>query len=216
MQLDHFKNIIVEAEARTQAQRMTQRFRRIQEARAVDLLSDLGRIEAQLHSQWISLLEDNQYSYADRVQYVQLHEGWWDDLKMYASVLAKPVLNLVAQFNPVTRVGAALINAIDSAMDGKWKDAAQNLAGIIPGGSQLVAAFQAAGDAKGGDVAGFVTSLARAVSTDPTLNAAATAVNAAQLAKKLMPGDEPATQTAAAPSTAQPTQVAAAPQIPAV
>lgn len=215
-----YRDIIVEAEAKTLALKKIQKFKLINEAHVNNRsLTEVGQIELGLRSRWIQILEDDSMTYQQRVKAVELHEGWWDDLKMYASVLAKPVLNLVAQFNPVTRVGAALINAIDSAMDGNWKDAAQNIAGIIPGGSQLVAAFQAGGNAKDGDVAGFVTSLARAVGSDPTLNAAATAVQTAKLAKKLMPTDEPAPtavaqapQAAPAPQAAQVNQVAGVPQ----
>jgi hypothetical protein len=216
--MKEYRDIILEAEAKTVALDKIQKFKTINEAYADNKsLTEVGQLTLSLQRRWIELLEDNSMTYRDRVRYVELHEGWWDDLKMYASVLAKPVLNLVAQFNPVTRAGAALISAIDSAMDGKWKDAAQNLAGVIPGGKQLVAAFQAAGDAKSGDVAGFVTSLAKAVTNDPTLNAAATAVNAYQLGKELMPGQEP-TQTAAAPKPAQQpatavAQAAPAPQV---
>jgi hypothetical protein len=213
-------DIIVEAEAKTVALEKIQKFKIINETYAGGRsLTEVGQIELGLRSRWIQILEDDSMTYQQRVKAVELHEGWWDDLKMYASVLAKPILNVVAQFNPVTRVGAALINAIDSAMDGKWKDAAQNIAGIIPGGSQLVAAFQAGGNAKDGDVAGFVTSLAKAVTGNPTLNAAATAVNAVQLAKDLTGSNQSAPtavaqapQAAPAPQAAQVNQVAGVPQ----
>ena len=213
-------DIILEAEAKTVALEKIQKFKIINEAYTANkALTEVGQIELGLRSRWIQILEDDSMTYQQRVKAVELHEGWWDDLKMYASVLAKPILNVVAQFNPVTRVGAALINAIDSAMDGKWKDAAQNIAGIIPGGSQLVAAFQAGGNAKDGDVAGFVTSLAKAVTGNPTLNAAATAVNAVQLAKDLTGSNQSAPtavaqapQAAPAPQAAQVNQVAGVPQ----
>jgi len=217
--MKEYRDIILEAEAKTVALAKIQKFRTINEVYADNKsLSEVGQLTLSLQRRWIELLEDDSMTYRDRVRYVELHEGWWDDLKMYASVLAKPILNVVAQFNPVTRVGAALINAIDSAMDGKWKDAAQNIAGIIPGGAQLVAAFQAGGNAKDGDVAGFVTSLAKAVTGDPTLNAAATAVNAYKLGKELMPTDAPATtavaqapQAAPASQASQVNQVAGVP-----